>query len=135
MKISLEEGRLLTVASFLLASSPGGSHRKCLPVTLEPMRGVPPTQRLPHPRHLGPLRDETVRWAKSDSTPIASLPISKSSSSRETGLAGREQIPSSSTSMSCVWSSARGESEAGVVVLSEGASLTPGAGATSACAL
>ena len=83
----------------------------------------------------GPLGDETVRWAKSDSTPITSLPISKSSSSWETGLAGRERIPSSSTSMSCVWPSAGGESEAGVVVLSEGASLTPGAGATSACAL
>ena len=53
------------------------------------------------------LGDETVRWAKPTSTPIASPPVSRSSSSWETGLAGGATTPSSSTSMA--WPSVGGE--------------------------
>ena len=41
------------------------------------------------PSPSGPLGDETVRWAKPASTPIASPPVSRSSSSWETGLRWR----------------------------------------------
>ena len=51
------------------------------------------------PSPSGPLGDETVRLAKPASTPVASPPVSRSSSSWETGLAGGETTPSSSTSM------------------------------------
>ena len=54
------------------------------------------------PSLFGLLGDETIRWAKSASTPIAPPPVSRSLSTGETGLAGGEQVPSSSTSMAWV---------------------------------
>ena len=72
-----------------------------------------------------PLGDETVRWAKPASTPTASLPVSRLSSSQETGLVGGRPTAPSSTSMA--WSSLGGEPETGAEALSEGTSLAPGA--------
>ena len=64
------------------------------------------------PLPFGPLGDETVRWAKSTSTPIAPPPVSRLLSTGETGLVGGEPIPLSSTSMAWVWPSVGGGSEA-----------------------
>ena len=50
-------------------------------------RGRASTMEASSPSPSGPLGDETVRSAKPASTPVASPPVSRSSSSWETGLA------------------------------------------------
>ena len=107
----------------LLPWRPCGSSQQDLKLTFFQRGSTPATEASsPSPSH--PLGDETIRWAKPASTPTASLPLRRLSSSQETGLAGGRPTAPSSTSMA--GSSLGDEPETGAMALSEGASSAPG---------
>ena len=79
-----------------------------------------------------PRGDETVRWAKPASTPTASFPLRRLSSSQETRLVGGR--PTAPFIYLHAGSSLGSEPETGAVALSEGASSAPEMGSISASA-
>ena len=128
-------GHLMPLRAYHQCSSIPGGHAGVVNRTYnEPSssRGGASAMEASSPFPFCPLGDETMRWAKPASTPTASLPLSRLSSSQETGLVGGRPTAPSSTSMA--GSSLGDEPATGAVVLSEGASSALGLGDISASA-